>query len=146
MKRLEGKTAVCPLISPSLATAGATANDAAAQYLFQKYRETKSANTLKRHGYDLRLFSDYLLAADVVPHKRPFATEPEAWTGVTWGLIEGFVAWQIQGVFHRLHQCTALDGEKLCRVGGESGEHRSPRRDTDWRGQRLFAQRGVEPG
>ncbi|MCP4236891.1 MAG: hypothetical protein GY770_25485, partial [Aestuariibacter sp.] len=60
----------------SLAIAGATANEAAAQYLFQKYRETKSINTLKRHRYDLRLFSDYLLAAGVVPHKRPFATEP----------------------------------------------------------------------
>jgi len=83
----------------SLAIAGATANEAAAQYLFQKYRETKSVNTLKRHQYDLRLFSDYLLAAGVVPHKRPFATEPEAWTGMTWGLIEGFVAWQIREGF-----------------------------------------------
>ncbi len=83
----------------SLAIAGAAANEAAAQYLFQKYRETKSANTLKRHRYDLRLFSDYLLAACVVSHKRPFATEPNAWAGVTWGLIEGFIAWQIQEGF-----------------------------------------------
>jgi len=83
----------------SLAIAGATANEAAAQYLFQKYRETKSVNTLKRHQYDLRLFSDYLLAAGVVPHKRPFATEPNAWAGMTWGLIEGFVAWQIREGF-----------------------------------------------
>lgn len=94
-------TAIIPTtnLQHSLATAGATANEAAAQYLFQKYRETKSVNTLKRHRYDLRLFSDYLLAAGVVPHKRPFATEPEAWAGMTWGLIEGFVAWQIQEGF-----------------------------------------------
>ena len=83
----------------TLAIAGATANEVAAQYLFQKYRETKSENTLKRHRYDLRLFSDYLLAVGVVPHKRPFATEPDAWAGMTWGLIEGFVAWQIREGF-----------------------------------------------
>ena len=98
---VETAVSITPATNPehSLAIAGATANEAAAPYLFQKYRETKSANTLKRHRYDLRLFSDYLLAAGVVPHKRPFATEPEAWAGVTWGLIEGFVAWQIQEGF-----------------------------------------------
>lgn len=91
------QTAVSP--QNSLASAGTTANVIAAQYLFQKYRETKSINTLKRHDYDLRLFSDYLLAVGVVPHKRPFATEPDAWAGVTWGLIEGFIAWQLREGF-----------------------------------------------
>ena len=30
-----------------------------------------------------------------------------------------------------LHQWTAIDGEKLCRLGGESGQHRPPGRDGE---------------
>ncbi|MCA9947995.1 MAG: hypothetical protein KC449_31145, partial [Anaerolineales bacterium] len=54
-------------------------------------------NTLKRHSRDLELFAEYLLDIGIMPENgADFQTNPEAWRGVTWGIIEGFIAWQLQ--------------------------------------------------
>ena len=47
LSHVETAVSIIPATDPqhSLAIAGATANEAAAPYPFQKYRETKSANT-----------------------------------------------------------------------------------------------------
>lgn len=72
---------------------GAMANVAAANFLFTDYMSRKSAATLKAHGHTLALFSQYL--ADRGAMVGNLQTTAEAWRGITWGLVEGFKAWQL---------------------------------------------------
>jgi len=78
----------------ALAQAGKAANNAAAASVFERYRDRKAANTLRRQGGDLALFSDFLASAGV--QCGDLATEPGAWAGVTWGLVEAFQQWQLR--------------------------------------------------
>jgi integrase len=96
----DGRTAAnqsLQLIEPSpLEMAGQIANRVAGQNLFQRYLSEKSANTIKRHARDLELFAEYLLDVGLeLTHGADFQTNPAAWRGVTWGIIEGFVQWQL---------------------------------------------------
>lgn len=75
---------------------GHLANHHARQHIFHKYMVTKSDNTLHRHHYDLRLFAEYLHDLGVTAERTADLQQtPAAWTGVTWGLIEGFLSWQL---------------------------------------------------
>ena len=86
-----------PFSNTSLETAGQIANKAAGHAIFNRYLSQKSANTLKRHSRDLELFAEFLLDVGIMPeHGADFQTNPDAWRGVTWGLVEGFIAWQLQ--------------------------------------------------
>ncbi len=79
-----------------LEIAGQVANRAAGRVVFQRYLEQKAANTLKRHGRDLELFAEYLVDGQIpLVHTARFQTDPQAWHGVTWGIVEGFVHWQL---------------------------------------------------
>jgi len=79
-----------------LQIAGQIANRVASQNIFQRYLSEKSANTIKRHARDLELFAEYLLDAGLdLHHGADFQTNPAAWKGVTWGIVEGFVQWQL---------------------------------------------------
>jgi len=80
--------------SDSLAAAGLIANSIAARGAFDDYRERKAANTTRRQTADLALFTQYLISVGLKPGN--FETEPEAWRGITWGLVEGFIRWQLQ--------------------------------------------------
>lgn len=85
-----------PFANTSLETAGQLANQAAGNAIFSRYLSQKSANTLKRHSRDLELFAEYLLDIGIMPeHGADFQTNPSAWRGVTWGIVEGFIAWQL---------------------------------------------------
>lgn len=89
--------AIRPFSNTSLETAGKIANKAAGNAIFSRYLSQKSTNTLKRHTRDLELFAEYLLDIGVMPeHGADFQTNPNAWRGVTWGIVEGFIAWQLQ--------------------------------------------------
>src|SRR5689334_9637181 len=76
-----------------LALAGQAANRAAARDTFSDYRSRKAKNTTRRQDADLQLFADYLESAGVPVGD--FATDPAAWQGITWGLVEGFIRWQL---------------------------------------------------
>jgi integrase len=78
----------------ALALAGQVANQAAAGGVFADYQSRKADNTTRRQAADLALFAEYLRAAGVTPGN--LQTDPEAWRGVTWGIVEGFTRWQIQ--------------------------------------------------
>lgn len=85
------------------AQAGQAADAAAARRLFDGYRARLAEETRRRHDADLACFTSYLTAAGVVSHDdtgaevaSPLATTPVAWQGVTWGLVAGFVEWQLQ--------------------------------------------------
>jgi len=79
-----------------LEQAGQIANRIAGQNIFQRYLSEKSANTIKRHARDLELFAEYLLDVGLeLENGADFQTNPAAWRGVTWGIVEGFVQWQL---------------------------------------------------
>jgi len=98
-----------------LARAGQAANQAAAAATFTDYINRKADNTLRRQKFDLILFAEYLatVAALTPPESgaawlqsdqgnkwltgqaEALARDPASWAGVTWGLVEGFVKWQL---------------------------------------------------
>lgn len=75
--------------------AGQTANEHAACSAFADYRSRKAANTLRHQDAALALFARYLAQATGgdVPTGETMASDPDAWRGATWGLVEGFVRW-----------------------------------------------------
>jgi integrase len=73
--------------------AGQAANKAAAHAVFMDYRTRKAKNTIRRQDADLALLADYLKSAGL--NVGDFSTDPTAWQGITWGLVEGFVKWQL---------------------------------------------------
>src|SRR5688500_8588514 len=76
--------------------AGQAANHAAVRHVFDNYRARRAANTLIRQRADLELFRTYLVAVQAAPTAPDFASDPDAWRGITWGLVAGFVKWQMQ--------------------------------------------------
>lgn len=79
--------------STVLAQAGQIANGIAARSVFADYQGRKAANTLRRQAADLALFAEYLSAAKLQPGD--FMSDPQAWQGMMWGLVEGFARWQL---------------------------------------------------
>lgn len=77
--------------------AGKAANSHAAKAAFADYQGRKSGNTTRRQTADLALFAQYLSAVGVVPGD--LVNEPESWRGVTWGLVAGFVKWQLKNSY-----------------------------------------------
>ncbi len=77
--------------------AGQVANQAAARRTFQDHTDRKADNTIRRKIADLALFEAYLNGAGV-PAARLFE-DPQAWSGVTWGIVEGFKVWQLQNSY-----------------------------------------------
>lgn len=91
--------------------AGQAANHIAAHHVFDDYRARKSTNTLRRQHADLALFARYLGVVAMwdrsldtnAPESEALRnvkavwlqTDPESWRGVTWGLVAGFVQWQL---------------------------------------------------
>lgn len=74
--------------------AGQVANDVAARRTFDDHTARKADNTVRRKIADLALFETFLRSAGV-PAAGLFA-DPHTWSGVTWGLVEAFKAWQLQ--------------------------------------------------
>jgi integrase len=97
----------------TLAFAGQAANDYAAQGVFVDYLSRKSDNTIRSQAASLHRFADYLdrvgerigqsFGADIAAFAEAVAVfpdgptpDPDAWTGISWGLVEGFRNWMVQ--------------------------------------------------
>ena len=87
-------TALAP--AERMALVGQLANKHAAGATFADYASRKAPNTVKAQGFDLAVFAEYLAAAGVNADADWLQKYPEAWQGVTWGLVQGFVQWQLQ--------------------------------------------------
>jgi hypothetical protein len=74
--------------------AGQAANASAARHIFTDHIENKSNNTERRKRADLALFETFLQSAGV-PASDLFSN-PHAWRGVTWGIVEAFRNWMLQ--------------------------------------------------
>ena len=71
----------------------ADTNEAGARHIFEDIQE-QSHNTIRRKRADLALFETFLNSVNV-----PAAglyDHPEAWRGVTWGIVKAFAAWQLK--------------------------------------------------
>jgi integrase len=94
-------TALSQQTAAAMALAGQVADRHAELGAFADYLSQRAENTLRRQQADLQLFSDYLMAAGVpgAPGGEALQTAPEAWQGVSWGLVDGFVKWQLEQGF-----------------------------------------------
>lgn len=87
-------TALSRRAAAPLAVAGAAADRAAAAAAFDAYRRRRAPNTLARQDHDLALFTRFLWSVGTAAEE--LGTRPEAWAGVSWGLVAAFVEWQLQ--------------------------------------------------
>jgi integrase len=77
-----------------LAAAGAAADAAAARGVFADYRASSAERTRSAQDDDLVRWAAYLAAAGLPPCEG-WAERPECWRGVSWGLVRGFIQWQL---------------------------------------------------
>ena len=93
----DGRSGLQPRTHTPLEIAGQVANRIAGQNIFQRYLSEKSANTIKRQARDLELFAEYLIDARIpLENGADFQSSPNAWQGVTWGIVDGFVQWLLR--------------------------------------------------
>ncbi len=92
----ETRTDIARVEEFSLAQAGRLADEIAARNAFARYRERKAPETVRRHRADLNLFTIYLQQLPGVQAVGDLSTDPVAWQGMTKGLVEGFVQWQLR--------------------------------------------------
>src|SRR5712692_5284140 len=89
------------VIYADLEAIGQVADAYAAQETFGEYQARRSANTLRRQQADLTLFCTYLVAAGAARSADELFRDPQAWRGISAGLVKGFVTWQVK-------QCYAI--------------------------------------
>lgn len=87
------------LQTTTTAQIGQIANEHAAQAAFADYKDRKAKNTITRQKYELARFAEYLAAVQITTTADALQTSPDAWRGMTWGLIAGFVQWQLRQGF-----------------------------------------------
>ncbi|MEO8393483.1 MAG: tyrosine-type recombinase/integrase [Chloroflexota bacterium] len=79
---------------------GATADQYARTGVFADYQARRARNTLRRQQDDLATFADYLAAVQFYTaasdESLRLYSDPAAWSGITYGLIAGFVRWLLQ--------------------------------------------------
>lgn len=92
---MDNPNAITSPNSHNLALAGQAANRAAARHVFDDYQARRSKNTLRRQRADLDLFARFLTDELGTPPKADLQIDPDAWRGITWGLVAAFVRWQL---------------------------------------------------
>lgn len=78
----------------SMEIAAPIADEIARRGKLAKYQRGLSIQTLRRHKTDIRLFKEYLALAHI--STGDMFLELEEWRNVSFGLVEGFLEWQIQ--------------------------------------------------
>lgn len=86
-------TALVPLKAAPIEAAARAADRAAGAAVFADYQRRRAANTLRRQAADLALFEQFLWSVGVAVER--LATSPEAWAGISWGLVAAWVRWQL---------------------------------------------------
>jgi integrase len=74
--------------------AGQAANQAGARVAFADHTARKADNTIRRKRADLALFEAFLQSAGVPAIG--LYDNPQAWRGITWGIVEAFRNWMLQ--------------------------------------------------
>ena len=81
--------------SDDLARAGALADSYARAGILADYQMRLAANTRRRQQSELAVFCEYLAQIPVVRTASALYTDLSAWAGITHGLIEGYLKWQL---------------------------------------------------
>ena len=92
-------TALSLTSQQALAMVGQMANAYADSNVFEDFNSRKADNTLRAYRADLGSFATFLHDASkgaVTATGAALQTMPEAWTGVTWGLVQAFVQWLLK--------------------------------------------------
>lgn len=92
-RKLAIKQADNSLVSGDLAAIGQVANDFASAGTFEAYRARKSDNTIRQQSAALALFGQFLRTTGAAVGD--LENSPEAWRGVTWGLVAAFQGWML---------------------------------------------------
>lgn len=90
------KTTIDLTYSEAMGLIGQIANQHAAAGVFADYVSRKAPNTVEAQGFDLAAFAEYLAAVGVTVDSSALQCSAEAWQGVTWGIVSGFMQWQLQ--------------------------------------------------
>ena len=72
------------------------ADEVAAHHTFDDYRVRRAANTLRRQHADLMLFARYLAEVQIDTSPERLQSDPEAWRGISWGLVASFPRWMLR--------------------------------------------------
>ncbi|MCD4687493.1 MAG: tyrosine-type recombinase/integrase [Anaerolineae bacterium] len=109
--------------STAMQQAGQLANQEALDNIFADYQARRSENTLRRQVADLALFARYLAArATPLPSSEILMRNSASWRGVTWGLVAGFVAWQLEQGYAINSINARLSTVKIyCRLAAQAG-------------------------
>ena len=92
-------TALATTGRDALILVGQMANEYADGNVFEDFNGRKADNTLRAYRADLDGFAAFLHDAssgEVNVTGAALQTTPEAWTGVTWGLVTAFVQWLLK--------------------------------------------------
>jgi integrase len=84
----------------ALILVGKMANEYADVNIFNDFNGRKAENTLRAYRADLGSFATFLSEASkgaVTVTGDALQTTPDAWTGVTWGLVAAFARWLLAG-------------------------------------------------
>ena len=156
---MNDETALTVVDEAPLALAGQAADRAAARRVFDEYRVELADNTLRSQSADLVLFARYLETAGAPIADEPekaavmLSTAPEAWRGVTWGIVAGFKAWlsleghavasinralsTIRAYADLAGQAGAIDGDALQLIKTVKGYKKARRVDERRRTSRI---------
>lgn len=141
------------LVHADFAAAGMAADRVAAANIFVDYQQRQALRTRKAQREDLVRFARFLADASVHRSADDLVSDPNAWRGVTWGLVKGFVIWQTQQGFAiasinrslssvkrfaaLAHQVSVLDTDTYQRIKNVAGySHKEARRIDSERPQR----------
>ncbi len=83
-----------PLLPGELTKAAEIANQIAARSRFADYQARRADETLRRQQADLNLFQEFLAQLNL--HPGNLMHDPQAWLGMSWGLVEAFIQWQLR--------------------------------------------------
>lgn len=71
------------------------ADAVARRYQFSEYQQRRSYQTLRRQKAGLALFEEYLYYCGMIIQHSLFE-DPQDWSNISWGLVEGFLKWQLK--------------------------------------------------
>lgn len=75
---------------------GQVANEYARRDVFEEYQSRKADNTLRAQRANMETFAEYLAMVSIVRTADQLLSEPAAWQGITFGLVEGFRNWMLR--------------------------------------------------
>src|SRR5712691_3569346 len=90
----------------TLARAGEAADRVVRRHTFATYQRKRSEATKQAQQSDLTLFSRYLATAQIVREPLALYSDPAAWDGMNYALLEGFREWLYY------HQPAGADGQQ----------------------------------